>query len=100
MGNLSKEYRAMIYTAVATIYFYRENLWINKKMTVTEFKLQNGEVIDRVIEETKELFSYHLSGEQINRAVYAFMNSYFNPQSVKNTPIHKMEKPATFHNSP
>lgn len=86
----SNMYRAMIYAAVATIYFYSKDIEINKDMTVEDFRVKNANLVERVFIEIKKTFKYELSHEQMGRAIYGYMSAYLNPQSVKHTPVFEM----------
>ena len=90
VSHPSGDYRAMIYVATATIHLYSKGLKINKEMTVADFRDNNPELMERVFEETKELFNYLISHEQMSRACYAYMAGKLNPQSVFDTDVYKV----------
>jgi len=70
---MSEQYRLMIYFAVATFHFYRNDiipLEVGERYGV--FAEKNKAVIKRVCDEALTLFQYELSDEQIGRAVKAY----------------------------
>lgn len=64
-------YRAMIYFAVATIYFYRED--IKPVLNVGEFRQAKKNVLDIVFRECMELMKYELSAIQMDRAIVSYL---------------------------
>lgn len=71
---MSREYRQMIYFAVATLYLYRADLvTVRGSQTPDEFMKRNKSVIERVSAEAINLFNYELSIQQIGRAVAAYL---------------------------
>lgn len=63
MAASSFEYRSMIYFAVATFHLYRKDLV--ESPSPDEFWEQNKKIIDRVVEEARNLFGYELSVHQL-----------------------------------
>jgi hypothetical protein len=89
VNGLSEKYRAMIYVAVTTFFFYGKDIFVRKdgKTTVPEFREMNVAICVRVFAEVKSVFNYALSDEQLNRAVYSYLSARFNPQSVVDTEV-------------
>jgi hypothetical protein len=84
---MSKQYRLMIYFAVATFLFYSKNIVSHSRMTVGEFREKNPDVVTRVFEEGKS-FGYELSWEQMSRAIAAFIIGKYDPKSVADTEVY------------
>lgn len=76
-SGLSNKYRAMIYFAVATMHFYREDLAAPPAGGIIEdyedFAKNNSDVMKRVFDEALRYFHYELSHEQMSRAVRAYL---------------------------
>lgn len=80
---MSKQYRLMIYFAVATLHFYRGSIVaVRGPQTPEEFREKNKEVVKRVFDEALSLFKYELSHEQMTRAIAAYLAK---GQKVENT---------------
>jgi hypothetical protein len=78
MATYSERYRSMIYAAVATLYFYRDELipvGEGKTETLGAYASRNAPVIARVVEEVKVYFGYELSSEQVGSAINAYLCS-------------------------
>jgi len=74
MTDTSVLYRAAIYFAVATLYFYRGELKpLEDGQELGEFAQINDRVIKRVYEEAIEYLNYELSHEQIGTAIRAYL---------------------------
>jgi hypothetical protein len=70
---MNKEYRLMTYFAVATLYFFRDEIVpIVPGETLGMFAERNANVIRQVVDQGRDLFDYDLSHEQIGRAVRAY----------------------------
>lgn len=70
----NQAYRAAIYFAVATMYFYRDSIvGIVPGQTLGDFAELNRAVIDKVMAEAKQYINYELSHEQIRRAIQAYL---------------------------
>lgn len=86
---MSEQYRLMVYFAIATIHFYRDDLVIlDKKATIEEIVSANSKLIKRVNEEAQNLFNYELSHEQICRAFYSYLSD---SQRVDKTEAARIE---------
>ena len=73
---MSEKYRLMIYFAIATMHFYRDDLVVlGNDATVKDSVLANKKVIDRINEEALNFFEYELSYEQIYRAISAYLSA-------------------------
>ena len=71
---MSKRYRGMIYFAVATLHLYRGSIVaVRGPQTPEQFWERNKELVKRVCDEALTLFAYELSSEQINRAIWAYL---------------------------
>ncbi|MEQ1500537.1 MAG: hypothetical protein ABL917_04185 [Parcubacteria group bacterium] len=71
---MSFNYRAMIYAAVATMYFYRKDILpLAEGENLGSFYQKNRAVMDRVCEELNNLFGYELSHEQVGKAIRAYI---------------------------
>lgn len=71
---MTEQYRLMVYFAIATLYLYRTDIVaVRGQQTPDEFMERNKSVIKRVSEEALNLFHYELSGEQMGRAVVAYL---------------------------
>lgn len=89
---LSDKYRLMIYFAHSTLVMYSKDIAIHKTMSVQEFKEVNKAVCLRVHEEALNIFNYELSNQQMSTAVQVYMNSYYYPQSVKDTKAYQLKQ--------
>lgn len=87
----SDRYRMMIYFAAHTIFIYSKDLICSVTMTVAEFGEQNKEIIQRVFDEGLSIMNYELSTEQMNRAIYSFMQAKYYPLSVKETEVYNLQ---------
>ena len=88
----SKNYKAMIYFAVATFFFYSKDVVYDENTTVEEFRKNNPELVKRIFDECLSVMEYELSYNQVNTAITAFIQSGLNPQSVHNTEVFKPAK--------
>lgn len=71
---MSPQYSLMIYFAVASFHFYRDEIR-PAGSTLGDWAEQNKQVIDRVVKEAREMFNYELSHQQIGQAVAAYLCS-------------------------
>lgn len=63
----------MICFAVATLYFYRDDIVPAKEgETCEDFRRKNKRVLRRVFQEALNLHAYELSYEQMSRAIVAY----------------------------
>jgi hypothetical protein len=86
---MSPQYRLMSYFAVATMHFYRKDIVaLEPGETLGSFADKNKKVIDRVIQEAKNLFNYELSHEQVGRAIEVYV---IPGQSVSDHPPATLE---------
>ncbi|MDB4984288.1 MAG: hypothetical protein JWM20_467 [Patescibacteria group bacterium] len=70
---MSKQYRLMIYFAVATFHLYRKEIIPPKEgETLGIFAENNKNIVKRVCDEAKNLFKYELSHEQIGKAIAVY----------------------------
>lgn len=74
----SKLYRSMIYFAVATLHFYRED--IRAVLDPNEFMEVNRPAMNQVFKECLHYMDYELSTEQMRRAVISYLAK---PASLK-----------------
>jgi hypothetical protein len=86
------KYRAMIYTAVSTIHFYRKDYvrWVEGE-TYGAIVDKNRKLVDRVREEILNIFEYDLSDIQIAKAFVAYGHP---EQSVDDRPAYTRPKAA------
>lgn len=87
---MSEKYRLMIYFAHSTIALYSKTIECRKTMTVGEFREANKDVIQRVFDEGISIFNYELSYHQMEAAIYAYLCSVNNPQSVYETKVFEI----------
>jgi len=72
-GVMTDQYRLMTYFAVATLYFFRDEIVpLAPGETLGVFAERNANVIRQVVNLGRDLFNYDLSHEQIGRAVAAY----------------------------
>lgn len=70
---MTKQYRLMIYFAVATFHFYREDIIpLEEGEQLGVFLKKNKDVVARVLLEAQRLFQYELSYRQIGTAIQAY----------------------------
>lgn len=89
MSNTSKNYRAMIYFAVATFFFYSKDIICDEHTNVEIFREKNPELVKRIFDECLTVMEYELSMNQVDTAIVAFIQSKRNPQSVHETEVYK-----------
>ena len=89
MSLPSKNYRAMIYFAVATFFFYSKDIICDENTNIESFRKDNPELVKRIFDETLSVMEYELSWNQVDTAIHAFLASWNNPQSVHNTEVYK-----------
>ena len=90
---MSALYRSMIYAAVATMYFYRDDVAEVSTSGSTQgaidvFRDKNRKIVERVFEEIGNLFDYELSWHQMDTAIVAYLMT-----------ARSIEKPAATHQS-
>lgn len=83
---MSATYKAMVYFAVATFYFYRASIHSNCK-TVAEFRDKNPDIIQRVLDEARQSMCYELSHNQLDIAIAAYNEATNNPQTVEDSSV-------------
>lgn len=72
---MSRQYRAMVYFVVATLYMYRDDLQpIGSGELLGDFAEKNRAVLAQVGREALEYFDYELSHEQIGIGIRAFLS--------------------------
>lgn len=84
-------YRAMIYFAHSTMVMYQKTIVSHAEMSVGEFREKNEDVLKRVFDEGLSIFSYELSHEQMNRAIYVYLKSKYYPSSVYEQEVYRSE---------
>lgn len=82
----------MIYFAHSTMVIYDKDTVSNKEMTVGEFREQNPDLIQRIFDEGLSVFEYELSWEQIDRAIYVYLKSKYDPSSVFEREVYQLKK--------
>lgn len=88
--EFSKEYYLMIYFAHSTIVIYDKTIVSSRDMTTSEFREKNKDVIQRVFDEGLSVMNYELSHEQMTRAIAAYLKSKYEPSSVYETKVYKL----------
>lgn len=78
-----QQYKAAIYFAVATIFFYDKNLDHSEIHDAEKFAANNPELRQRVFEECMNCLNYELSYHQMMTAILAFLKGKQRPKDVK-----------------
>lgn len=83
--STSDKYRLMVYFAVGTLHFYRQDIVpIGEGESFGSFAEKNRDVIRRVCDESLSLFNYELSHNQIGMAVKAYLTQ---SASIHTSPV-------------
>jgi len=80
----TEKYRLMIYFIVATIQLYEASVIMPKdeQISVDDFIKNNRDLMNRVFDEAINCFNYEISSHQLEKGVYAWMSSKYNPQFI------------------
>jgi len=90
--KLSSKYRLMIYFAHSTMVLYQKTIVSNENMNLSEFMLENKDVIQRVFDEALSIFEYELSYGQLEAASRVYLIGKYKPSSVYETEVYQISK--------
>lgn len=74
LGKMSEKYRLMIYFAVATLHFYRNDIHPVIGLDVDRFVKLNEDLLVRIAQEGVNAYSYELSARQLACACAAYLS--------------------------
>jgi len=87
-----EKYRLMIYFAIATLHLYSKDVCLKSGNNVKSFRKKYPGIVKRVSDESLTIFTYELSWEQMDMAIYAYICGTLYPQDISKTEVWSPEK--------